>query len=222
MFICGYIHFSFCNSLEGGVDIFYLRAVCLKEDVDLCEELVWQYSGLSFEMHESCEEFFLLPETWQNMLHNLDLDIFSVVSAAFEQEENIQQLLTELERQDIHLIHSYSEALQNQDWLTSWTKHYKPHSIGNLLLHIPQHDVSAFPSHLQRLCINPAQAFGTGEHATTKMCLDWLTKQHLYGHKLLDYGTGSGILAIAAALLGAQQVDGIDSDVKSLEAASGN
>ena len=202
--------------------IFYLHLVCELEEIDLVEDLVWQHSGGSFERHESSEEFFLLPESWQPMLHNLDLKKFSVVSAAFEKEEKIEELLAELDHQSIHLQHSYSESLQNQDWLNSWTQHYKPHIIGNLLLHIPQQDVSSFPAHLQRLCINPAQAFGTGEHETTKMCLDWLAQQDLKNYKILDYGTGSGILAIAAAMLGAQEVDGIDIDPKSIEAAHNN
>ena len=72
------------------------------------------------------------------------------------------------------------------------------------------------------LRLDPGLAFGTGTHPTTAMCLEWLDGQSLHGKRVLDYGCGSGILAIAAALLGAGQVAATDIDPQALTATADN
>ena len=72
------------------------------------------------------------------------------------------------------------------------------------------------------LILDPGLAFGTGTHATTALCLDWLARQSLDGYRIIDYGCGSGILALAAAKLGAGSVTAIDIDPQALLATSNN
>jgi ribosomal protein L11 methyltransferase len=70
--------------------------------------------------------------------------------------------------------------------------------------------------------LDPGLAFGSGSHATTALCLQWLATQDLQGKDIVDYGCGSGILAIAAALLGAQSVQGVDNDPQAVLATNDN
>ena len=75
---------------------------------------------------------------------------------------------------------------------------------------------------LPRVVLDPGLAFGTGSHATTALCLGWLAEQHVAGKGVIDYGCGSGILALAAASLGAERVYGIDIDPQALAATMSN
>jgi len=72
------------------------------------------------------------------------------------------------------------------------------------------------------IMLDPGLAFGTGTHPTTALCLNWLDQADLKGKYVIDYGCGSGILAIAAALLGAERVIGVDTDPQALEATRAN
>jgi ribosomal protein L11 methyltransferase len=74
----------------------------------------------------------------------------------------------------------------------------------------------------QIIRLDPGLAFGTGTHPTTRMCLRWIARQPMHGQRVLDYGCGSGILAIAAALFGATSVDAVDIDPAAVEAAQAN
>ena len=78
------------------------------------------------------------------------------------------------------------------------------------------------PQAVHSLRLDPGLAFGTGTHPTTALCLEWLDAQPLSGLQVLDFGCGSGILAIAALLLGAKQAVGTDIDVQALEASRDN
>jgi ribosomal protein L11 methyltransferase len=74
----------------------------------------------------------------------------------------------------------------------------------------------------QVIRLDPGLAFGTGTHPTTRMCLRWIASHAMQGQRVLDYGCGSGILAIAAALFGATSVDAVDIDPAAVEAAQAN
>jgi ribosomal protein L11 methyltransferase len=82
------------------------------------------------------------------------------------------------------------------------------------------HEVPAAATHVIRL--DPGLAFGTGTHPTTRMCLRWIAGQNLAGQRVLDYGCGSGILAIGAALHGAAQVDAVDIDEAAVQSTQAN
>ena len=99
--------------------------------------------------------------------------------------------------------------------------HYQPMQFGERLWVCPWHLDPPDPDAVN-LRLDPGLAFGTGTHPTTSLCLSWLD-QHVHQQKtLLDFGCGSGILAIAALLLGLQQADGVDIDPQALEASLAN
>jgi ribosomal protein L11 methyltransferase len=107
-----------------------------------------------------------------------------------------------------------------QDWVRSSREQFAPLQIGRLWI-VPTWADPPDPSALN-LRLDPGMAFGTGSHPSTRLCLQWL-QAHLPPHaSVLDYGCGSGILAIAAARLGARQVAGVDIDPLALQAAQEN
>jgi ribosomal protein L11 methyltransferase len=113
-----------------------------------------------------------------------------------------------------------------QDWVRLTQAQFEPIPIGERLLITPSWHAEAAqaPINRGRLCIelDPGLAFGTGSHPTTRLCLEWL-EHHIHGgESVIDYGCGSGILAIAAARLGAQSVIAIDIDAQALISTQSN
>lgn len=107
--------------------------------------------------------------------------------------------------------------VQEEDWAESWKRFFKPVRIGRKFLIRPEWE-EADADGLLEIVLNPGQAFGTGDHPTTRMCLQLLEELDLEGKSVADIGCGSGILSVAARLLGAAQVDAVDNDPPSIEA----
>lgn len=112
-------------------------------------------------------------------------------------------------------------AIDDQDWAEAWKQHYHPIEIGRRLLVLPAWIKNPNPKRIP-LLMDPGMAFGTGTHPTTQLCLQALESHLNAGDRVLDLGTGSGILAIAAAKLGAGFVFGLDTDPIAVSAASKN
>ncbi|MGB0722020.1 MAG: 50S ribosomal protein L11 methyltransferase [Gammaproteobacteria bacterium] len=113
------------------------------------------------------------------------------------------------------------EALEDKDWVRAWMDDYKPMAFGDRLWIVPWHSEPPEPNAIN-LRLDPGLAFGTGTHPTTALCLSWLDGQDCTGQNVLDFGCGSGILGIAALLLGAQRVDAVDIDPQALQATLEN
>lgn len=111
--------------------------------------------------------------------------------------------------------------LADQDWERVWLDRFQPININNKLWISPV-DVVPPPPALPTVYVDPGLAFGTGTHATTHLCLNWLTEVPLKGLEIIDYGCGSGILAIAALKLGAARAWGVDTDPRALEVSRDN
>jgi len=110
--------------------------------------------------------------------------------------------------------------LTEQDWVRSSQAQFEPLRIGRLWI-VPSWSEPPDPSALN-LRLDPGLAFGTGSHPSTRLCLQWLEAHVRPGMRVLDYGCGSGILAIAAARLGAAKASGVDIDPLALQAAREN
>lgn len=113
------------------------------------------------------------------------------------------------------------EALEDKDWEREWMSNYKPMQFGQRLWVCPSWCEPPQPDAVN-LLLDPGLAFGTGTHPTTHLCLAWLDGQALSGAEVVDYGCGSGILAVAAALLGCNRVYAIDNDPQALIATQDN
>lgn len=112
-------------------------------------------------------------------------------------------------------------TVEEQDWVRLTQAQFDPIRVSERLWIVPSWHTPPDPS---ALCIelDPGLAFGTGSHPTTRLCLEWLEREVVTGCSLLDYGCGSGILAIAGGKLGAVPVDGVDIDPRAVEAARYN
>lgn len=113
------------------------------------------------------------------------------------------------------------EHLEDRPWERLWLDDFHPTRFGRRLWICPQGQRAADPDAVM-LDLDPGLAFGTGHHPTTALCLEWLDGAELAGETLLDYGCGSGILAIAALKLGASHAIAVDHDPQALEATSAN
>ncbi len=113
------------------------------------------------------------------------------------------------------------EPLEEQDWVRATQSQFEPIRISPRLWIVPSWHTAPDPQAIN-LLLDPGLAFGTGSHPTTRLCLRWLEAALPAGATFLDYGCGSGILAIAAKKLGAGAVEGIDIDPQAVEAARRN
>ncbi|PRO65095.1 50S ribosomal protein L11 methyltransferase [Alkalicoccus urumqiensis] len=117
---------------------------------------------------------------------------------------------------------SISEV-DEEEWATAWKKYYKPAKIGSRITISPSWELYT-PVRDEEIVVelDPGMAFGTGTHPTTVLCIQALEKETGDGIRMLDVGTGSGVLAIAAAKLGAAQVDAVDLDDVAVKSAEEN
>ena len=113
------------------------------------------------------------------------------------------------------------EQLEDKDWEREWMDNYHPIQCADNLWICPSWKLPPDPK-ATNLLLDPGLAFGTGTHPTTFLCLQWLARQSFKNKKIIDYGCGSGILGIAALLLGAKMVTGIDIDPQALIATQDN
>lgn len=111
--------------------------------------------------------------------------------------------------------------VQDEEWATAWKKHFKPVRIGRIVVKPTWEELETQPDDVI-IEIDPGMAFGTGYHPTTQLCLQALQERVSGGETVLDVGTGSGVLAIAAAKLGAARVVGLDVDTVAVEVAQEN
>lgn len=115
-----------------------------------------------------------------------------------------------------------ASELADQVWERAWIDAFHPMQFGRRLWICPSWTEIDADADTVVLKLDPGLAFGTGTHATTALCLQWLDEQPLAGCTVIDYGCGSGILAIAALLLGAERAVGVDIDPQALVASRDN
>jgi ribosomal protein L11 methyltransferase len=138
------------------------------------------------------------------------------VTGLFESDVDTQEIERRLKRPDVHW-----HILEDKDWEREWMQYYHPIQCAENLWICPSWMAPPDPNAVN-LLLDPGLAFGTGTHPTTFLCLQWLAQQSLNNTKVIDYGCGSGILGIAALLLGAEHALGIDIDPQALLASRDN
>lgn len=142
--------------------------------------------------------------------------------ALFEADTDAANLVAHLELLTGGALPEHQiEHIEDQDWERSWMDNFQPMRFGRRLWIVPSWHAAPEPDAVN-LLLDPGLAFGTGTHPTTALCLEWLDGQDLAGCDVIDFGCGSGILAIAALLLGAPQARGTDIDPQALEASRDN
>lgn len=144
------------------------------------------------------------------------------ITGLFDFQHNQQSLLNTVEQCLVEIESScHTEILQEKNWTHAWMEHFHAMQFGQRLWVCPLHVEPPEPDAIN-LRLDPGLAFGTGTHPTTSLCLRWLDQNIHAQQTVLDYGCGSGILAIAACLLGAHHADGVDLDPQALTATHDN
>ncbi|ROH86859.1 50S ribosomal protein L11 methyltransferase [Pseudomethylobacillus aquaticus] len=152
------------------------------------------------------------PGIWQH----------SIVTALLTEDTDIRLLVSKLEQQcGLSDLRYSTEMLAEQDWVRATQSQFEPIRIRDDLWIVPTWHDAPNP-HALNIVLDPGLAFGTGSHPTTHLCLAWLADQLQAGSSVLDYGCGSGILAIAARKLGAGQVHGVDIDPQAILSSQQN
>ena len=147
----------------------------------------------------------------------------SRIVALLEPDADIDALLSEaVAAIGLNDIPAYGvETVEEQNWVQLTQSQFDPIRVSERLWIVPSWHETPDPAAVN-LILDPGMAFGTGSHPTTRLCLEWLERNVSEGCSVLDYGCGSGILAIAAARLGAARVAGVDIDPQAVEAARSN
>lgn len=144
------------------------------------------------------------------------------VIGLFEADANMDAVLLHLQSSWQGELPGWQlNPLEDKDWVKAWMDNFKPMQFGERLWIIPGGYQAPEPDAIN-IHLDPGLAFGTGTHPTTAMCLNWLDAHPPAGKTVIDYGCGSGILAIAAALLGANKVWATDIDPQALLATNDN
>jgi ribosomal protein L11 methyltransferase len=118
--------------------------------------------------------------------------------------------------------HTHWREVGDQAWERAWMDRFVPMKFGKRLWVVPGGMQIPFDPENIEIRLDPGLAFGTGTHPSTQLCLEWLDGQDVNARTVVDYGCGSGILGIAAALKGAQRVLCVDNDPQALEATADN
>lgn len=146
----------------------------------------------------------------------------TIVSALFPADADAQALIAALRQQlDPPPADYRFEQLADQAWERAWMDEFNPMRFGERLWIVPSWADAPDPQAIN-LKLDPGLAFGTGTHETTALCLAWLDGADLGGTTVLDFGCGSGVLAIAALLLGAERAVAVDIDPQALLATRSN
>jgi ribosomal protein L11 methyltransferase len=150
----------------------------------------------------------------------------TVITGLFAAEHDLESTMAFLNEQKLSVeggdkIEFKAEILEDKDWEREWMTHYHPMQFGQNFWVCPSW-IEVPDANAVNLMLDPGLAFGTGTHPTTALCLEWLASESLNDKSVIDYGCGSGILGIAAILLGASSVSGVDIDPQALTATQDN
>ena len=181
------------------------------------EQLLLNQGALSVTLQDNADQPLLEPGVGETPLWDA-----TKLSALFPQNINLENLLDALSQQLGHPLPPYEvERVADENWERRWLDDFSAMQFGQQLWIVPSWQQPPDPNACN-IILDPGLAFGTGTHPTTAMCLEWLAVNPMKGQSIIDYGCGSGILAIAALLLGAELAICVDNDPQALIATAAN
>ncbi len=188
-----------------------------KDHAEIAEHRLFAAGAQTVTLTDAADQAILEPGVNEVPIWNA-----VIITGLFSNDDNQQQLLDLLNQSLTDIQHTCSaEVLEDQNWTRAWMQHYHAMQFGERLWVCPLHIDPPDPAAIN-LRLDPGLAFGTGTHPTTSLCLRWLGKNIKQQEYLLDFGCGSGILAIAACMLGTAHADGVDIDPQALIATNDN
>lgn len=212
-----------------------IKIVLMEKDLEYIQGILYSMDvkGISIEDPNDMLGREEGPLTWDFA----DINIFeygkdkAVVRAYFNIDVDVEEVINEIETRienakefdvDIKDYEIFSEEVNEKDWANEWKKYYKPTKVGNRFVIKPLWEDYEAKGDEIILQMDPGMAFGTGTHETTRLCLEAIENYMKKDTRVFDIGTGSGILAIGASLLGAKDVVGVDLDIVAVDSAKEN
>ena len=191
---------------------------CSAAELERVEDTLLELGALSINLADAKDQPLYEP-----LPGNTPVWDESIVTGMFESTHTPETLYQQLiNRLPEHLIASVRHSeLEDQDWVQAYRDHYFPIQCAENLWIVPSWHTSPNPDAVN-IELDPGLAFGTGGHPTTALCLAWLADQNINDLSIIDFGCGSGILAIAAHKLGAGSIIGVDIDPQALTASREN
>lgn len=189
--------------------------------IDSIEALLLESGACAVTMEDGKDQPIYEPERGSTPFWNI-----TQLTGLFDATADMDTIIPNIKEQYLALSGSTLpshkvEILEDKDWERAWMDNFHPMRFGTRLWICPSWREPEDPDGIN-LMLDPGLAFGTGTHPTTSLCLAWLDAQDLTDKVVVDYGCGSGILGIAALLLGAKRVIGVDNDPQALEASREN
>ena len=192
-----------------------LSLLATADQVGWIEERLNETGAVSVTLSEAEDQPIYEPAPGETPLWNKVL-----ITGLYNDDRQPEEILEHL-GEDPALTPWRYELLEDRVWEREWLQHFQPLRINEKLMIWPGEEAPPADSGTV-LRLDPGLAFGTGSHATTSLCLDWLSENCEPGMTTLDFGCGSGILAIAALLLGARYATAVDIDPQALVATRAN
>jgi len=186
--------------------------------IEKASEFLEEFGALAITLQAENDE-----EVFEPALGTTPLWQHTQMIALFEADTDIKTIFNALQQalQPAQIAYHAIETVYDQDWQKICNDNFKPQCFAdNLWIYPSWHELP--DKDKPHVLLDPGLAFGTGSHPTTALCLDWLARHIEHGDQVIDYGCGSGILAIAALKLGAKQVWAVDNDPQALEATLEN
>ena len=186
--------------------------------IEAAENALWQSGALAITLLDAADQPLLEPGPGE-------MPMWQRVTIEALLPDSLDPVELALQMTAMGLIDSPAAArlaeLPERDWTRAWMDRFRPMRFGNSIWVCPSH-IEPDPTWPVVVRLDPGLAFGSGTHPTTALCLEWLDGIDLEGRGMIDYGAGSGILAVAAALKGAAPVLAVDHDPQALLATADN
>jgi ribosomal protein L11 methyltransferase len=184
--------------------------------VELLENLMLATGAVAVTMEDNADQPVLEPGVGETPLWG-----HTRLTGLYPADTAMAEVLAAFPEQLLQQANQRVEILEDKDWEREWMQHYRPMPFGRRLWVCPSWLEPPDPTAVN-LLLDPGLAFGTGTHPTTALCLAELDGMALDGQCVVDYGCGSGILAVAALKLGASAALGVDNDPQALVATRDN
>jgi len=188
------------------------------EQVDHVSDLLTELGAAAVTFEDGADQPLFEPDPGETRLWN-NTRIIGLFDANVDMPTIIEQLKQSLGEQAPQQVQV--NPLEDKDWVRAWMDSFKPIRFGQNLWICPSWHTPDEPDAVN-VMLDPGLAFGTGTHPTTALCMEWLDTNPPVDLNVIDFGCGSGILAIAAALLGAKHVEAVDHDPQAVLATNDN
>lgn len=199
--------------LKLGIDDAVIEDSSVFEDFLHNETLNWDYYDDELAKMQNCESCIKVYLADNNQGKESLKAIYNF----------IENLKIENKDMDLGRLEIVTNVLNDEDWANNWKQYFKPFTVSDKIIIKPSwEEWTESTENKIILEIDPGMSFGTGQHHTTRLCIEQIIKHMEQGMEVLDMGCGSGILSIASILLGAKRVTGVDIDENAVKTAKEN